>query len=943
MSRFSLRPCDLGAACVGAFRQLRPWLLGLWLGWCGCTRSFWRTQADVDVYQAIGEKLTDPRWVSPRLDITPDPRSRFYDPYDPDKGPLPPDDPAAHALMHGVDGWRGYRGWHKFGNLLNVENPHWLAQFGITPEMIDPATGAYVGVLPALERVTLPQAVELSLIHSPVYQTQLENVYLAALDVTFERFQFGVRYLGIGGGEPSLNTEYTLRPNGPSDRLSLGTRFGLRQVLPAGGQIAVELANNTLWLFGQPSTSSATALSYSIVQPLLIGAGRKLVLENLTQAERSLLYAVRDLARFRQQFFTDVVGGGNGFLGLVQQLQLVRNQQDNIRRLERQVAELQAVSANFSQVYRVPLKTFPADLPIPDLLRDQLEYNPLDEELIWRGPLSDEQEQALRQLTDIPAIRSAINELIETIRVVPASLDVLTLQSRLAQSRNELRNRQLALQDSLDAFKRLLGLPPDIPLGIDDGLLEQFQFIDPVLRALEAEVEGFVVEWGRIDEDDPPFPSLVALMERYLVLAEGVERRGLTLVDQNAEAVAARLPARLAALPSESERDRVRGDIEGDRRRLENVRSRLETTLVDARRLRDSLTAQTTPPDVETRQEIRAHIKRLQEDLLQVVRGLTVIQIALRLELVDIEPFNLSIEDAVATAIQNRVDLMNARAEVMDARRRVEIAANRLLSAVDLVAEGDVRNTGGENPVDFRLDRSEFRVGVQFTAPLDQIAERNAYRTALIAYQRARRNYMAAEDSIKQEVRDQWRALEILKRNLETSRQGIRIAALQLDSAAEESTAPDVGGRAGSGVRGQALLTALDAVLRAQDDLLRNWVNYERNRLNIHRDMGIMEVGPDGLWNDPVYRGTRHAAPTPPSPGPEPSGWDSARHRPDPAGLRRDGGDRDAVVLVGGHHGGEREPRLVAPATDDGRAGAVPRQHPGPGVRRQPEERHAGQ
>lgn len=924
-------------------RRLRPWLLGLLLGCCGCTRSFWRTQADVDVYQAIGEKLTDPRWVSPRLDITPDPRSRFYDPFDPDESPLPPDDPAAHALMHCVDGWRGYRGWHKFGNLLNVENPHWLAQFGITPEMIDPATGAYVGVLPALERVTLPQAVELSLIHSPVYQTQLENVYLAALDVTFERFQFGVRYLGIGRREPSLNANYDLRPHGPSDRLSLGTRFGLSQVLPAGGQIAVELANNTLWLFGQPSTSSATALSYSIVQPLLIGAGRKLVLENLTQAERSLLYAIRDLARFRQQFFTDVVGSNVGFLGLLQQMQLIRNQQDNISRLERQVAELQAVSANFSQVYRVPLRTFPADLPIPDLLKDQLEYNPLDEELIWRGPLSDEQEQALRQLTDVPAIRSAINELIETIRVVPASLDVLTLQSRLAQSRNELRSRQLALQDSLDAFKRLLGLPPDIPLGIDDGLLQQFQFIDPMLRALEAEVEGFVVEWGRVDEDDPPFPSLVALLERYLALAEEVERRGVTLVDQNAQAVTARLPERLAALPTEADRDRVRSDIDGDRRRLENVRSRLETTLVDARRLQESLLAQTMPPDVESRQEIRAHIKRLQEDLLQVVRGLTVIQIALRLELIDIEPFNLGIEDAVATAIQHRVDLMNARAEVMDARRRVEIAANRLLSAVDLVAEGDVRNTGGENPVDFRLDRSEFRVGVQFTAPLDQIAERNAYRTALIAYQRARRNYMAAEDAVKQQVRDQWRSLDILKRNLETSRQGIRIAALQLDSAAEESTAPDVGGRAGSGVRGQALLTALDAVLRAQDDLLRNWVNYERNRLNIHRDMGIMEVGPDGLWNDPVYRGTRHAAPTHPSPGSEPPGGDSARHRPGAAGLRGDGRDRDAVVLVGGHHGGEREPRLVPPATGHGGPGPVPGQHSGPGVRRQPEERHPRQ
>lgn len=920
------------------------WLLCLSLGLCGCTRAFWRTQADVDVYQAIGEKLTDPRWASPRLDITPDPRSRLFDPFDPDHAPLPPDDPAAHALMHCVDGKRGYRGWHRFGDQLNVENPHWLAQFGITPDMIDPATGAYVGVLPALEKVTLSDAVELSLIHSPVYQTQLENVYLAALNVTFERFQFGVRYLGIGGGEPSVNTNYLLRPHGPNDQLTLGSRFGVSQLLPAGGQIAVELANNTLWLFGRPSTSSATALSYSIVQPLLIGAGRKLVLENLTQAERLLLYSVRDLARFRQVFFTDVVGSGTGYLGLLLQLQLIRNQQDNISRLERQVAELQAVNTNFSPIYRVPLGAFPPETVIPDLLRDQLEYNPLDEELIWRGPLLDDQEAALRALSSDPNVRSAINELIESIRVVPSSLDVLTLQSRLVESRNQLRSQQQALQDSLDAFKRLLGLPPDIPLGIDDGLLTQFQFIDPGLKAIEAQVEGFVIDWGRVNDDDPPLSSITALLERYLGLAGLVEQSAFSLVAKDLAAVQTNLPRRLAALPSDAERDRVRGDVDADRRRFENNQDRLESNLLQAQRLREHLAGLTADADLNARKEFYSLVKVLQEDLLQIVRGLTVSQIAMRLELVEVQPFDMPMEDVVAYAIENRVDLMNDRALVMDARRRVEVAANRLMSAIDLVATGDVQNSGGPNPVDFRLDRSDFRVGVQFTAPLDQIAERNAYRASLIAYQRARRGYMAAEDTVKQQVREEWRSLDILKLNIETSRQAVRIAALQFDSAVEETNDPNAGAQSSrNGVRGQALLTALDAVLRAQNELLRNWVNYERSRLNIYRDTGMMEVGPDGLWNDPFYRGASNGVEPPAGPATGADWWSAAGDRADPSGFRRDGGDRDAVVLVGGDHRGPLEPRLVPPATGDGGPGPVPGQRPGARDRRQPEERNARQ
>ena len=51
----------------------------------GCSRQFWRKQADTDSYNAIAEKLNNPHWQLPRINLTPDQRSRFYDPYDPDK------------------------------------------------------------------------------------------------------------------------------------------------------------------------------------------------------------------------------------------------------------------------------------------------------------------------------------------------------------------------------------------------------------------------------------------------------------------------------------------------------------------------------------------------------------------------------------------------------------------------------------------------------------------------------------------------------------------------------------------------------------------------------------------------------------------------------------------------------------------------------------------
>ncbi|MGD9853975.1 MAG: hypothetical protein AB7U20_03400, partial [Planctomycetaceae bacterium] len=139
--------------------------------------------------------------------------------------------------------------------------------------------------------------------------------------------------------------------------------------------------------------------------------------------------------------------------------------------------------------------------------------------------------------------------------------------------------------------------------------------------------------------------------------------------------------------------------------------------------------------------------------------------------------------------------------------------------------------------------------------------ERNIYRASLIDYQRARRAYMLFEDQVKQDIREAWRQMFVLRRNLETTRQSARIAAAQFDSATAQAYAPGVPGQSGGGGRGGAagvsgnnLQRALNDVLNAQNNMIQFWVSYEQNRLNIYRDMGIMEIGPDNVWNDPFYR-----------------------------------------------------------------------------------------
>ena len=94
----------------------------------------------------------------------------------------------------------------------------------------------------------------------------------------------------------------------------MGEVAGVGKLFSTGGQLLMGFANQLVFNFVgknpiQPTVQSSLPLSF--VQPFLRGAGRAVVLENLTQAERSLLYQVRTFAKFRQEFIVDMLTGGS--------------------------------------------------------------------------------------------------------------------------------------------------------------------------------------------------------------------------------------------------------------------------------------------------------------------------------------------------------------------------------------------------------------------------------------------------------------------------------------------------------------------------------------------------------------------------------------------------------------------------------------------------------
>ncbi len=848
-------------------------LAGLSLIQVGCSPTFWADQANADSYEILAEKADDPAWELPRYDVEPDPRSRFYDPYGPNHEPLPPDDPAANVYMHWLQCKKGYKSWHKFGRALSIENPDWLVQYGISPELsaeMAAAGNSLPGTeLPALEEVTLQEAIDIANINSREYQFQIENLFLSALDLTFGRFQFDVKYLGVGGQNPQVDLNRRRLSNGTQE-LDLSSRMGVNQVLPSGAQWAVELANNTLWLFsGSNQTTSVSVLSYSLVQPLLLGAGRKVVLNNLTQDERNVLYQTRTLARFRKIFFTDTVGGGNGFLQLLQQLQVIYNERGNIKRLERQVEILRALSSQKPKVQQERLEELPENWIIPPALVEKMEYDDESRMLSWKGEMSAEEEKMLLALSDADAYQATVNELISRIRTEVVTLDVAQLETRLAQSVNRLRSIERQYQDSLGSFKIFMGLPPDMPMSIDESLLKPFQLIDPLLPEIEQEIYDYVEVWASVYVEDWEDPNLVPpttadmlkVVDGLEILIKKLQTDALEtleqdianidmLLGQNTEGVPEDILAlRKRRFETDEDRERVRQGSANDIRLYSGVRKEIQELQSRLDGLRGFLSEDNLSND--QKKKIILEMANLREDMLRISQGLQVIEIGLRVELITLEPFNMDITEAVRIGLDNRLDLMNERAFVMDTRRLMEVRSNELEAVLNVVVDGDVSTPLGKNrPLDFRGSQASLRAGVEFTAPLSLVQQRNAYRESQINYQRQRRTFMEAQDNIKFDIRRSWRQLNVLRQNFETSRVQIRLAALQYDSAVEATSDPAQAGRN----QGLNLLNALSSVLDAQNSLISNWVNYEQNRLNIYRDMGIMEIDANGIWEDDFYQ-----------------------------------------------------------------------------------------
>jgi hypothetical protein len=215
-------------------------------------------------------------------------------------------------------------------------------------------------------------------------------------------------------------------------------------------------------------------------------------------------------------------------------------------------------------------------------------------------------------------------------------------------------------------------------------------------------------------------------------------------------------------------------------------------------------------------------------------------------------------------ALENRLDLMNSRGQVVDAWRQLAVYANALLGTFTVAYQLNASTPPGmAQPLNIGGSANAHQLILNTELPLTRINERNNYRASLIAFQRQRRSLQEAEDLTVQAVNAELYLLRQYLESYKIQQRQLELAYLTIDSSLESLEAPTPPpappgvpasriGADGPAALTQQLLSAQRSLPTAQNGLLTIWINYLNARLQLYRDLELMPLDARGVWIDNI-------------------------------------------------------------------------------------------
>jgi len=700
------------------------------------------------------------------------------------------------------------------------------------------------------QRLALEDVMQLALINSREYQARKERLYSAALDLSLERFDYDLKFATSGN---RAVVDYLDQPAAVGRQSALNIRPTVTgdQLLATGGTFLASFANRVLLTFNGPSGFSADVgsdLLFDFSQPIF---QRDIVLESLTQAERDVVYAARDFARYRKTLFGQLAGQYYSLLlayrgieidtqdyfsmlrgfdqgeaeyraGRLPRFQVDQFEQSTLTSRRQLISSCNSLEQGFDRL-KISIG-LPTELPI-NLDLSELEQLTLRDELM---AVAERVRRARRNLIQertqpSPERGAVLNASVDLVRKM---LLVERLRERLGQEASQIAVLQLELAQLAAAESRL-----DVQAKRDAIAREE---------ATEAAPSPLQVFQRTMDLID----SLLVLISRQLRVAESTspDAAAVSVIRQRKDDLSQRhkqLRADLEEVVVISNPDRVLQDLDRVRRGLERIPEFVRTAmalLADTEAVAQQLQGLLPPPPADA-------AAAMQQTLADADRLIAESEQSLARKSGGLTPVEIEVDDAMLTALTLRYDLMNQRESLADRWRDIKFQGDDLKSILNLQARQQLKTRSGYNrPFDFTFDEGTTQLRLEFDAPLNRRAQRNDFRKSLIDYNAGLRVLIETEDEIKFDVRDSLR-------NLSLDREQYEIAVASAALAYERRISTTLQLRLGlENIRVQDVLDAQDAYTGSLSQLARWHVQYILDRIGLFLDLELLEVDGQGFW-----------------------------------------------------------------------------------------------
>jgi hypothetical protein len=196
---------------------------------------------------------------------------------------------------------------------------------------------------------------------------------------------------------------------------------------------------------------------------------------------------------------------------------------------------------------------------------------------------------------------------------------------------------------------------------------------------------------------------------------------------------------------------------------------------------------------------------------------------------------------AERVALENRLELMNQRAQLYDSWRQYAVTANALKGIFNVTLTNQIFTPNNTtNPFAFVDNSKQFSLAFNAELPLIRVQQRNAYVTAKIQYRRQRTLLQQQEDLIKFSVRQELRQLVNQVVQYEVQKRNILYTIRSRDATLQQIVAPPAAAGADQTSQTINLVGFTNQVNQLQNQLVQIWVTYQSQRLALYRDLGIL-------------------------------------------------------------------------------------------------------